>query len=168
MTSCFKQNGSSLLVVLVLLISLSVLTLSSTSDTNIQFQIVRNDQFYTGAYLSAYSEINAQLGIINANEDSDDDEKLLEMLTYEVGKPQALDPDQLARAHGAYKQEVDYTVTCDPNHCPSPPGYTMSDITKVLRARLDSRSNMDASGAASDQSQTFWYLLPQTDLVTFE
>lgn len=165
------QAGVCLIVVLVLLIGMSVVTLSTISDTGLQFKMVRNDQFYTSAYLAAYSEINAQLGNINANDETESDVKVLELLTYDVGEVYPIPQKELSGPHkgaGAFHQKVAFTLSCDPSNCPSPPGYTVSEITKVLRATIDSRADMVAAGAMSDQRQSIWYLLPQTDLVTFD
>ncbi len=165
------ESGMSLVVVLILLVSLTTLSLSVTNDAGSQFQIVRNDQFYSNAYHAAYSEINAQLDAINSNEQTDTDDPILWLLTAEVEQPQVLSTDLLAGPHkgiGAFEQEVSYTLACSPDYCNSPPGYSLSENTKVLRASIDSNSDMIASGAASRQRQTFWYLLPQTDVVTFE
>jgi uncharacterized membrane protein YciS (DUF1049 family) len=166
-----RQNGATIVIVLVLLIGLTVITLGSTVDTEFQFKTVRNDQFYTSAYLSAYSEINAQLGSINNNEEADSDELILDLLTYTVGESNPVLQEDLVGPHkgvGAFIQDVSYTLSCNPSYCPSPPGYTASEITKVLRATIDSQADMVASGASSSQQQSFWYLLPQTDLVTFD
>lgn len=166
-----RQSGATLLVVLVLIIGISSIAVSSITDTSLQFKMVRNDQFHTSAYLSAYSEINAQLGKINKNDETEFDETILDLLSLTVGEPKLLSEADLAGPHksaGAFDLRVEYLLTCDPDHCPSPPGYTMSQTTKVLRAAIDSRAEMEASGAMSDQRQSFWYLLPQTEITTFD
>lgn len=170
-TAPHVQTGMSLVVVLMLLVVLTTISLSLTNDAGSQFQIVRNDQFYANAYHSAYSEINAQLDVINSNEQSEVDNSILWILTADVDTAQPLDADSLVGPHkgvGAFDQTISYTLACNPDNCPSPPGYSLTENTKVLRASIDSTADMVTSGAASRQRQTFWYLLPQTNIITFD
>lgn len=169
--SSIRQRGISLVIVMILLVSLSILAVGSTQDTGLQFKMVRNDQLYTSAYLAAYSEINAQLDVINTNDDDEIDPAIVNLVQLKAGDSIPLEPDSLAGPHqgdSAFDQTVEFVLSCTPDRCPTPPGFTISQMTSVLRARINSRTDMEGSGAASDQSQSFWYLVPQTSLVTFD
>ena len=165
------QSGMSLVVVLILVVALTTLSLTVSQDSSTQFNIVRNSQFYSNAYHAAYSEINAQLNVINSNDQTAVDDSILWLLAGEVNEPKLVPSTSLAGPHkgvGAFDQEVSFTLACDPTNCPSPPGYSLNKNTKVLRASIDSVADMPESGAASLQRQSVWYLLPQTDVITFD
>jgi len=161
-----------MVVVLVVLSTLSILALSASYDTDTQFKIVRNDQFLSNAHLAAYSEINAQLDQINLNEPDENDEIILDLIEITVADPWMLENTELQGPHikkGAFEQQVQFELLCAPNVCPAPPGYSLSKVTKVLRGRVRSQAELAVgSGSFSDQSQSFWYLLPQSSLYTFE
>lgn len=166
-----KQCGVSLVIVMILLVSLSILAVGSTQDTGLQFKMVKNDQLYTSAYLAAYSEINAQLDVINTNSADEIDPAIMNLVVLKKDDSIHLEADELVGPHqgeSAFEQSVEFVLSCTPDRCPTPPGFTISQMTSVLRARIDSRTEMEGSGAASDQSQAFWYLVPQTSLVTFD
>lgn len=161
-----------MVVVLVVLSTLSLLAISASYDTDTQFKIVRNDQFVTNAHIAAYSEINAQLDDINLNEPDENDEIILDLIETTVADPWTLKRSELQGPHidqGAFEQQVQFELLCAPNSCPAPPGYSLSKVTKVLRGRMRSQAELAAgNGSSSDQSQSFWYLLPQNSLYTFE
>jgi len=157
------QSGASLIVVMVIMMSMTMIALATTTDTAMQFQMVRNDQFYTSAYQAAYSEINGQIGVINSNKPSDDDEIILNLLGSKVGVSLHIANSEMAGPHrnqGPFDQKVSFEKACNQNSCPAPVGYSMTGDTKVMRASLDSRAEMSTTRAASDQTQAFWYLLP--------
>jgi|GEM_PF-4815211 len=144
------QSGMSLVVVLILVVALTTLSLTVSQDSSTQFNIVRNSQFYSNAYHAAYSEINAQLNVINSNDQTAVDDSILWLLAGEVNEPKLVPSTSLAGPHkgvGAFDQEVSFTLACDPTNCPSPPGYSLNKNTKVLRASIDSVADMPESGA---------------------
>lgn len=166
-----QQRGVVLVIILVILTSVSVLVLSSESETRLESAIVRNTQFKVNAYRVAKSEINAQMQDINANEDADDDYMILQMLYRDNDTPWDLTEKLMLgpeKGVGAYTQEVSFSMLCNPSDCPEPAGFSMSRNTKVMRARIASSARLHDSGAQSAQAQSFWYLLPQSGITTFD
>ncbi|MBX2885318.1 MAG: hypothetical protein KTR32_35515 [Granulosicoccus sp.] len=166
-----QQRGVVLVIILVILSSMSILVLGSGSESRLESAIVRNDQFRVNAYRVALSEINAQIQDININAVTEDDEAILQLIYRDNTKPWELSENELrgpAKGKGAYTQGVALSVLCDPDHCPAPAGYSLSGNTKVLRARIESSAQLHDTGAQSSQAQSFWYLLPQSGITTFE
>jgi len=166
-----RQSGIIIIFILVVMSALSVIVLGSTDVERMQFLIVRNDQFRVAAYRVAMSEINAQLNAINSNAEEDEDPLILSLLYRKLNTAWQLPEKKLQgpeKGQGAYAQSVGVSTLCDPDHCPSPAGYSLTRATRVLRARIDSKAALHQSGSRSSQSQSFWYLLPQSGIVTFE
>jgi len=166
-----KQDGIVLIVILVILTSVSVLVLSADSESRLESAIVRNEQFRVNAYRVAISEINAQIQEINSNAPAEDDYTILQMLYRDNSKPWDLTEELMMgpeKGAGAYTQDVSYSMLCDPADCPEPSGYSMSHNTKVLRGRVNSTARLHDTGAQSRQAQSFWYLLPQSGITTFD
>ena len=167
----YRQSGVTLIVVLVIMTTVSLLALASMSDTNMQLNMVRNDQFYVNAYRVSISEINAQLDSINANAASEDDEIILSLLDLEPDTPLEVASDEMLGPHadlGAFDQVLEISPSCEVDSCPSPPGFSHSKFTKVYRGSINSIATMSGTGSSSDQSQGFWYLLPQSGVTTFD
>ncbi|MFK8020182.1 MAG: hypothetical protein AB8B86_10465 [Pseudomonadales bacterium] len=162
--SSSKNRGAVLIVVLVVMTALSLLAMSSMSDTNIQLAMVKNDQFYLNAHRVALSEINAQLDLINGNAPDDLDPTILALLEFDVDQPWELDTDELLGPHGgvgAFDQNISMAMACDPDDCLAPAGYSIDNQTRTLRVNLQSSASFGDTGARSDQIQGFWFLLPQ-------
>ena len=159
-----RESGVSLLVVLVLMVTMTILAISTTDDSYLQSQMVRDDQFRTSAYQAAYSEINAQLGVINSNDPGEIDPLILDLYSAPVKMLQHFPDAALAGPHkneGAFDQTVSYRLACNPADCPSPPGFSYSGVTKVIYGTIESEAEVISSSISSDQIQTFWYLIPQ-------
>lgn len=164
------ENGSAMLIVLIILTSVSILSLSSMQDLTMQLNMVRNNQFYVNAYHVAYSEINAQLDVVNSNLSTEDDALILELLEQDVDEMVSFDFVGPHAGAGAYTQTLQIAPSCEAEACPSPPGYSMGSFTKVFRGEIASVARLGNSGSQSNQSQNFWYLLPQSGgpVVTFD
>lgn len=159
-----QQRGAVLIVVLVVMTALSLLAMSSMSDTNIQLAMVKNDQFYLNAHRVALSEINAQLDLINANEPDELDPTILSLLEFDVDQPWEFDADEMLGPHGgigAFDQTISMAMACDPDDCIAPAGYSIDNQTRTLRVNVQSSASFGDTGARSDQTQGFWFLLPQ-------
>jgi len=159
-----KESGVSLLVVLVMMVSMTILAISTTDDSYLQSQMVKDDQFRTSAYQAAYSEINAQLGVINSNDSGEIDQLILDLYSAPVKILQKFPDADLAGPHkneGPFNQSVSYRLACKPADCPSPPGFSLSGVTKVIYGTIESQAEVINSSISSDQTQTFWYLIPQ-------
>lgn len=61
----FNQQGVTLVVAIIVLLALTMLGLASTTDNRMQSVMVRNDQFKFDVFNASYSEINAQIDIVN-------------------------------------------------------------------------------------------------------
>lgn len=61
----FKQQGVTLVIALIVLLALTMLGLASTTDNRLQSVMVRNDQFRFEAFNASYSEIDAQVDVVN-------------------------------------------------------------------------------------------------------
>lgn len=61
-----KQQGITLVVVMVILVAMTFLGLGAMSDSNMQLALVRNSQLQNMAYSAAMTEVNAQIDLINA------------------------------------------------------------------------------------------------------
>ncbi|MFK7734143.1 MAG: hypothetical protein AB8B48_21150 [Pseudomonadales bacterium] len=164
------EQGSAMLIVLIILTSVSILSLSSMQDLSMQLNMVRNNQFYVNAYHVAYSEINAQLDVINTNSNLEDDALILDLMQQDVDEMVGFDFVGPHSGAGAYTQTLQIAPSCEAEVCPSPPGYSMGSFTRVLRGEIASVARLGASGSQSNQSQNFWYLLPQSGghVVTFD
>lgn len=159
-----RQGGAVMIVVLVVMTALSLLAMSSMSDTNMQLAMVKNDQFYLNAHRVALSEINSQLDAINSNPKDDLDQVILTLLEYDVDEEWVFDSDSYVGPHagaGAFDQQFSMAAACNPNDCIAPPGYSIDNQTRVLRANVQSNASFGDTGARSNQTQGFWYLLPQ-------
>ncbi len=159
-----QQSGAVMIVVLIVMTALSLLAMSSVSDTHLQLSMVRNDQLYLNAHRVALSEINAQIDVININPSNELDDLIMDLLEFDVDQLWELESEDLLGPHagaGAYDQWLALSVACDPDDCLPPPGYSLDDATRVLRGRIQSNASLGDSGARSDQTQSFWYLLPQ-------
>ncbi len=157
-----SENGSAMLIVLVILTSVSILSLSSMQDLTMQLNMVRNNQFYVNAYHVAYSEINAQLDVVNSNAKTADDDLILDLLQQDVDEMVDFDFVGPHSGAGAYTQTLQIAPSCEAEVCPSPPGYSMGSFTRVFRGEIASVARLGGSGSQSNQSQNFWYLLPQS------
>lgn len=160
-----------MIVVLVIMMSISLLALASMSDTNLQLNMVRNDQFYVNAYRVSNSEINAQIDFVNSNPATEDDNIILSLLELDVDVPLTVGGDEMLGPHtdiSAFTQTLEIVPSCQVDSCPSPPGFSHSKFTKVYRGEINSVATMTDSGSRSDQSQGFWYLLPQSGVTTFD
>ncbi len=165
------SKGATLIVVLVIMTTISLLSLGSMSDTTMQMNMVRNDQFYVNAYRVSNSEINAQVDFINSNPSNDDDQIILSLLEIDLGATLDFAADELLGPHAgssAFDQTVGIMPLCEIDSCPSPPGFSHSKYTKVYRGQINSIASMSSSAATSNQSQGFWYLLPQSGVTTFD
>lgn len=166
-----QSAGVTIIVVLVILLTISLLALGSMSNTNLQLSMVRNDQFYVNAYRVAFSEINAQVDAINANDANEEDPIILTLLELGEGVEHPIDGADLLGPHAgtsAFTQTLSMVAVCEPENCPSPPGFTQSKTVKVMRGEVNSLARLGESGALSNQSQAFWYLLPQSGITTFD
>lgn len=166
-----RCDGATLIVVLIIMTTISLLSLASMSDTTMQLNMVRNDQFYVNAYRVSNSEINAQIDSININASTEDDEIILSLLELDLGSTLEVADDELLGPHAgssAFDQTVGILPVCEIDSCPSPPGYSHSKYTKVYRGEINSIASMSSSASASNQSQGFWYLLPQSGVTTFD
>ena len=65
------QNGSALLISVVVLLAMTVLALAATSSNQSQALMVRNAQFRMEAFNASYAEIDAQIDAINSRSLSD-------------------------------------------------------------------------------------------------
>lgn len=166
-----EQSGVVLVIILVILSSVSILVLGSGAESELESAIVRNDQFRVNAYRVAHTEITAQIQDINGNSATEDDDAILQLLYRDNSVPWKLTESELRgpdKGKGAYSQDVSFSVLCDPAYCPAPAGYSMSDSIKVLRGMVSSDAQLHDTGAQSSQSQSFWYLLPQSGITTFD
>ena len=166
-----QERGVVLVVILVILSSMSILVLGSGSESRLESAVVRNDQFRINAYRVALSEINAQVQDINNNTATEDDEVILQMIYRDTSVPWKLSEKEIRgpdKGKGAFSQDVSFSVLCEPDFCPAPAGYSMSGTTKVLRGRVSSSARLHDTGAQSSQAQSFWYLLPQSGITTFD
>lgn len=166
-----QQQGVVLVIILVILSSMSILVLGSGSESRLESAVVRNDQFRINAYRVALSEINAQVQDINNNTAIEDDDTILQMIYRDTSVPWKLSEKEIRgpnKGKGAFSQDVAFSVLCEPDFCPAPAGYSMSGSTKVLRGQISSSARLHDTGAQSSQIQSFWYLLPQSGITTFD
>jgi len=62
-----RQKGTTLVVVMVVLVVMTFLGLGAMSDTNIQLSMVRNSQLQSVVHTATQTELQAQINAINAN-----------------------------------------------------------------------------------------------------
>lgn len=178
----FRQRGSTLVVVLVILIAMTFLGLGAMSDTNLQLSMVRNSQFQTGAYITALTEINGQLDAINDNAESDTDQIILDLVQTNTTvdattgferrslaartTQDPADRDFALLLDGILGDDADsYTLAMtvtEPNANSFLPVEGMSlspdSTVKWLVMEFNSRATIDNTGTTSDQIQGFRYL----------
>lgn len=174
-----NQRGSTLIVVLVILVVMTFLGLGAMSDTNLQLAMVRNSQFQTGVYTAALTEINAQLDDINNNAEADTDQIILDLVqsptTLSDGVESRSLSSQGAQADGhdfdlllgsvlgddAQHYATSLSVT-EPNANSFLPVEGMSlspdSTVKWLVMEFDSSASITNTGTRSDQIQGFKYL----------
>lgn len=174
-----RQRGSTLVVVLVILIVMTFLGLGAMNDTNLQLAMVRNSQFQTGVYTAALTEINAQLDAINNNAEADTDQIILDLVQSATTLNNGIESRSLD-SQGAVADGNDFdllleavlgddaehyatslTIT-EPNANSFLPVEGMSlspdSTVKWLVMEFDSSAAIANTGTQSDQVQGFRYL----------
>ena len=155
-----SQRGAAMLVALVVVAAVSLVAIAGMQDTNTQSNMIRNEQLYTNAYSVAFSEINAQLDVVNLNDSDEIDPMIVTLIDQQVGTFVAqsmVGPDAGA---GAFNQTLQQATLCDIDSCTAPPGYSIGAGTRVLKAEINSVATFPGATSRSDQTQGYWYLLP--------
>ena len=165
-----SQPGSTLVVVLVILIAMTFLGLSGMSDSNLLLAMVRNSQFQTGVYTVALTEINAQLDRINTNAEAEDDQIILNLIQTRVGnndtsRSNDLSNDLLtddilgADTAGHYTRTLTLTEPNTDTYLPvSGMSLSPDSTVKWLVMELNSEAAMTDARSSSNQIQGFKYL----------
>ena len=158
-----RQSGITLVVVLVILLALTFLGLGAMSDSNLQLAMVRNAQLQNMAHSGALTEINAQIDVVNMNEE----DELDAIVVAAVATPAAVDltgdlllPGILG-ATVANSLDQQLTVTEVNGGAPPPVEGTSLDPNapvKWLAFELDSAVGIQNTASNSNQIQGFRYL----------
>lgn len=162
--ACFqRQNGSALLISVVVLLAMTVLALAATNSNQSQAFMVRNAQFRMEAFNASFAEIDAQINSINERSLADGvPDYVVALIDSSVGSsidhestPIAL--PQFALADDTYMvQEVSQTYR---GVCPTFGEQVGAGAEKIRCSELliNSDSDLVNTTIESNQNQVFEY-----------
>jgi type IV pilus assembly protein PilX len=141
-----QQQGVVLIVTLVLLVIITLIAVAGASDISLQSKMARNSQFSLNAYNQAFSEINAQVGVMKENQ-----AMLIEAANNDS---YALAAEDLVMSVPEYEQSAELSFLGE--------GDAIIYGEKLgggnpYRFELDSEATVANTGAKSDQTQGLIY-----------
>lgn len=151
---------------------MTILGFASLRSSDIQQSIIKNVQFLMYSRATAKSEINGQIGVINHNSNTLQDDIIQTLMNTDLNDDHVIantltddDSDDLTAHQSAFGQFISMKRTCDPNNCETAPGYSsalgMGTGVATLTVEITSEAQLGETAAVSSQTQGFWYLMPK-------
>lgn len=146
-----KQKGAIMLIVTILVAIFIIIGLIVMEIAMLEQATIRNDQRKNEIYQAAYSEIGAQLKYLAINTSH---------LKNAITAVQSLTPilnSGSCTAPGEFCQIVNLTFI---QETPAPAGYSIGSF-KGLLYEINSIASINNSGAKSDQTLSFMFVVPK-------